>query len=120
MADHVLLTTETCPCDPESDQKCPVCDYGLSICSLCGKAEAGLDGPCVSPMEMAIVSILDKENARLRLALEAVTIFFSPPGWDSWRATRWNEIVRVPEATTRTLCSHVRAVLDGKDRADQT
>ena len=46
---HVLLTPETCPCDKQSDISCNVCDGGLAVCSLCGKAEAELDRPCQSP-----------------------------------------------------------------------
>lgn len=43
---HVLFTTETCNCNKWSDYPCPVCDGGLALCSLCGKAEAELDTPC--------------------------------------------------------------------------
>lgn len=45
---HLLITPETCPCDKQSDISCNVCDGGLAICSRCGKAEAELDGPCVT------------------------------------------------------------------------
>lgn len=44
--DHVLIK----PTDPHShneDSLCAICDGGLAICKLCGKAEAELDEPCV-------------------------------------------------------------------------
>lgn len=44
---HVLLTPSSCNCDKQS-QRCPVCDFGLGICSICNKAEAELDEPCIS------------------------------------------------------------------------
>lgn len=47
MSSHVLITPETCPCDKQSDQSCNVCDGGLAICSVCGKAEIELEGPCL-------------------------------------------------------------------------
>lgn len=49
MSEHVLLTIETCPCDKRSDMSCNVCDGGLVVCAVCGKAEMDLDGPCVKP-----------------------------------------------------------------------
>ena len=45
---HILLTVKTCKCDKQSDYPCPVCDGGLAVCSLCGKAEIELDQPCTS------------------------------------------------------------------------
>jgi hypothetical protein len=47
---HVLITPGTCDCRTKGDDaplSCPVCDSGLSVCALCGKAEVELDGPCV-------------------------------------------------------------------------
>lgn len=43
---HILLTPATCKCNKQSDIRCPVCDYGLAICSVCGKAENELDSEC--------------------------------------------------------------------------
>lgn len=43
---HVLFTNVTCPCDKSSDAPCNVCDGGLAICSVCGKAESELDERC--------------------------------------------------------------------------
>jgi hypothetical protein len=43
---HVLITTQTCN-HADEDASCPVCDGGLAICSICGKAEVELDSPCV-------------------------------------------------------------------------
>jgi hypothetical protein len=40
---HVLLTPETCPCDKNDyERDCPVCDWALNVCSVCGGAEADL------------------------------------------------------------------------------
>lgn len=44
--EHILFTKETCLCNKWSDYPCDVCDGGLAICSLCGKAEAELSTPC--------------------------------------------------------------------------
>lgn len=41
---HVLLTKETCDCGRSSDGKCPVCDWGLGVCAVCGGAESELVG----------------------------------------------------------------------------
>lgn len=46
MSEHVLFTAQTCPCDKQSDRSCNVCDGGLAVCSVCGKAEVELDKPC--------------------------------------------------------------------------
>lgn len=44
---HVLLTSKTCPCrKDDDDRRCPTCDWGLGVCSLCGAAEIELDEPC--------------------------------------------------------------------------
>jgi hypothetical protein len=43
---HKLLTPETCKCNKNSDQKCPVCDWGLGVCEWCGAAESQLDNNC--------------------------------------------------------------------------
>lgn len=43
---HVILTPQTCNL-PHDETTCPVCDGGLSVCSVCGEYEAGLDNPCV-------------------------------------------------------------------------
>ncbi len=47
---HLLWTSRTCPNrgTPYHDGygKCPICDGGLAICSLCGMAEIELDQPC--------------------------------------------------------------------------
>jgi hypothetical protein len=41
-SDHVLLTVETCKCT-RTDGQCPVCDWGLGVCAICGAAESQLD-----------------------------------------------------------------------------
>lgn len=44
---HVLVEAEDCPCRRTPDSRaCPVCDWGLGICSVCGAAEIELDQPC--------------------------------------------------------------------------
>ena len=40
---HILTTPQTCDCDKQSDIPCPVCDWGLGICKVCGAAEVELD-----------------------------------------------------------------------------
>ncbi len=46
--DHLLFTTKTCPCDKTSDtSKCPVCDWGLQVCEICGGGEAQLEESCI-------------------------------------------------------------------------
>jgi hypothetical protein len=42
---HVLLTRQTCPCKGQND-RCPVCEWGLAVCALCGAAEIELDRRC--------------------------------------------------------------------------
>lgn len=46
--EHVLITRQTCGCYRNEEQggSCNVCDGGLAICSICGKAEVELDLPC--------------------------------------------------------------------------
>lgn len=44
---HVIITPETCHCNKMSDESCNVCDGGLAICAICGKAEIELDGLCL-------------------------------------------------------------------------
>ena len=42
---HVLVTPQTCDCDKTAeDPRCPVCDWGLGVCSVCGGGEADLVG----------------------------------------------------------------------------
>lgn len=45
MTTDIKHKIKTCNCNKPS---CPVCEWGASICSVCGKAEAELDQPCVS------------------------------------------------------------------------
>lgn len=35
---HILITPRTCDCDKDKES-CPVCTWGLDICSICGAAE---------------------------------------------------------------------------------
>lgn len=44
---HVLKTPLNCGCTKGTDEKCPVCEWGASVCSICGKAEVELDEPCI-------------------------------------------------------------------------
>ena len=41
---HVLLEPKDCPCD--GDPFCNICEGGLGLCRVCGKAEIELDEPC--------------------------------------------------------------------------
>jgi len=43
---HTLITSESCECDKKSPFPCYVCDGGLAICEICGKAEIELREPC--------------------------------------------------------------------------
>lgn len=44
---HIIITPATCPCNKMSDESCNVCDGGLAICAVCGKAEIELDDLCL-------------------------------------------------------------------------
>lgn len=44
--DHQLLQPANCNCDKESG-RCPVCDWGLTVCRVCNKAESELDEACL-------------------------------------------------------------------------
>jgi len=53
---HTLTTPENCHCDKKNNissliNECPVCDWGLSVCSVCNKGESELEGPCLSERE---------------------------------------------------------------------
>ncbi len=55
---HLLYTPTTCPYRDDRDHEnrpCAICDAGLSICSLCGKAEIELREPCTGKKEVANV-----------------------------------------------------------------
>jgi len=43
MSEHQI---KTCNC---GEPTCPICEWGASICSVCGKAEVELSEPCVVP-----------------------------------------------------------------------
>lgn len=46
---HLLMNVETCSFNHSHyNHGCPVCDGGLAICLICGKAEAELDHECSS------------------------------------------------------------------------
>lgn len=40
---HILKTIETCIHENRENVICPVCDWGLGVCSICGAAECELD-----------------------------------------------------------------------------
>lgn len=42
---HILRTSKDCPCSGDTGT-CPICDGGLSVCSVCGEYESGLDNEC--------------------------------------------------------------------------
>jgi hypothetical protein len=47
--DHVIKTSQDCKdCSSDTDADCPVCDWGLAVCSECGEYEEGLKLPCTS------------------------------------------------------------------------
>ena len=44
---HVLLTPEICGCIADAASRCPVCDWGLAVCSQCHGGEIDLErGTC--------------------------------------------------------------------------
>ncbi len=43
---HVLFDNRTCKELHDGFRDCPVCVSGLSVCSVCGEVEAGLDQEC--------------------------------------------------------------------------
>ena len=45
LSDHVL---KECHCN---ETKCNICCGGLAVCSVCGKGEVDLEGPCFTPKE---------------------------------------------------------------------
>lgn len=48
---HKLKTPAECDCDKTSSYPpCPICDWGLAVCSVCGAAESELDKPCNPPL----------------------------------------------------------------------
>ena len=47
--DHVLKTPDDCDCSKYDI--CLVCDGGLSVCKICGKAEIELQEPCETKTE---------------------------------------------------------------------
>ncbi len=49
--DHLLMTPVDCNCDKRDAylQRCPVCDWGLAVCKICGRTESELDEACSNP-----------------------------------------------------------------------
>lgn len=47
MSEHIILTPKDCGCIKDPDYNCPICDGGLAVCTVCGKAEIELDQPCI-------------------------------------------------------------------------
>ena len=43
---HRIRDTRHCLCNRETEERCPTCDWGLSVCFDCNRAEAELDQPC--------------------------------------------------------------------------
>ena len=50
-------------------------------------------------------------NPRLVTALEAVLLYHCGGAWDEAKKHRWWSITHQQDATTKTLCDHIRAVL---------
>lgn len=53
----------------------------------------------------------DEELGRVREALELPLMFHAGGRWTSVRRKRWEEITGDTEATTHTMCDHIRAAL---------
>lgn len=54
---------------------------------------------------------LERENARLREALELPLTFHSGSPWDAVKERRWLEITGSEEVTTKVMCDTIRAAL---------
>ena len=65
MVKHILMTSEDCDCGGKTD-RCPVCDWGLGQCKVCGKAEIELiDTPeCPGCAEPAWGERIDQGTVR--------------------------------------------------------
>lgn len=59
MTEHILKNSEDCGCDGMSG-KCPVCDWGLGVCKICGLAECQLDErpDCPGPPENGTLGLV--------------------------------------------------------------
>lgn len=68
---HILFTPETCPSRVKegdghnANYDCLICHGGLAICSVCGKAEAELNGPCVLPVAPSVAPEVKGEREPL-------------------------------------------------------
>ena len=64
---HILYTPENCGCksqpgyDPDYSV-CPVCDWGLAVCSVCRGAEIELEEDCPGEKGIEEIDELAKEE----------------------------------------------------------
>jgi len=52
-----------------------------------------------------------REYRERHLALEATLLFHSGQPWDKAKSSRWTQLTKSYEATTKALCDHIRKVL---------
>lgn len=99
-SEHVLFTKETCRCNKWSDYPCDICDGGLAICSLCGKAEAELAAPCritqatksdasSAVSKDTVAGVLQRESEKLLENFEATTFTEVQEAWGQAKSRLW-------------------------------
>ena len=52
-----------------------------------------------------------REFRERQFALEATLLFHSGQPWDKEKSSKWFQITKAYEATTKVLCDHIRKVL---------
>lgn len=97
MRDHVLLTPATCDCEGRAG--CPVCDGGLSVCTVCGAYEGGLATECPGVHQTA-----DQSDA-----VYANRLDYYEGGWRELTAARLLQTRRLVERVLRILGDRSRA-----------
>lgn len=77
---HKIMTPATCKhklkdLDSHAESECPVCDYGLKICEVCGMAEADLlDNPECPGRPIHELHIDEQATSEFQVEKDAATI----------------------------------------------
>ncbi len=95
---HIITKPSECDCSKETE-RCPVCDWGLAVCRICGKAESELDGKCITPNEITGLY-------RQLSEIETVINQLSPPNFKG-------------QGEPVTLIEKVQWLIDRYNRADR-